>query len=326
MRAILVSIALWFLISASLIFLVGFVLYLLRRFSPLREVEGADWARLTAFGLLLPPCLGIVFAVLGLTSALLCPKIAVCNYHLCIHSVRHFCFHAATLSVQKSQFVLHGALAWCSLTGVISTLLMRRRQHIKRFEPSPKLRQAIAYANLPPKLTVWETDSDITAGLVGVVSPSILVSQELVKRLPVKALTSVLHHEYAHWFRRDHWVRFLLFVTALIFAPVPFTIWVQREWREASEKAADDFATNADKNAHSLSSALRALHSFIAPKLDESVKRRVERLKAQRTINLKPSPVYVTATLFVLALSSFLLCFPPIWLTLHCLAEALMLK
>ncbi|MFN4178896.1 MAG: M56 family metallopeptidase [Armatimonadota bacterium] len=326
MRLILVSIVIWFLISASLIFLAGFALYMLRRFSPLREVEGADWARLTAFGLLLPPSLGIVFAVVGLTSALLCPKIAVCNYYLCVNSVRHFCFHATALSVQKSQFVLHGALAWFSLAGVISALLMRRRQYIKRIEPSPKLRQAIAHANLPPKLTVWETDSDITAGLVGVVSPSILVSKKLVKHLPVTALTSVLHHEYAHWFRRDHWVRFLLFVIALIFAPVPFVIWVQREWRDASEKAADDFAANADKNSRSLLSALRALHGLMATKLDESVKQRVERLKAQRTVNLKASPVCIAATLFVLALSSFLLCFPPIWLTLHCLAEALMLK
>ncbi|MFN3422063.1 MAG: M56 family metallopeptidase [Armatimonadota bacterium] len=326
MQVILASVVLWFLITAFLIFLLGFALYLLRRFSPLRDVEGADWARLTAFGLLLPPSLGVVFTIVGLTSALLCPKTAICNYHLCVHSVRHFCFHATALSVQRSHFVLRGALVWCSLTGIISALLMRRRQYIKRIEPSPKLRQAIARANLPPKLTVWETDSDITAGLVGVVSPSILVSQKLVKRLPVTALTSVLHHEYAHWFRRDHWVRFLLFATALIFAPVPFAIWVQKEWREASEKAADDFAANADKNARSLSSALKALHNFMAPRLDESVKQRVERLKAQRSANLKASPGCVTATLFVLALSSFLLCFPPIWLTLHCFAEALMLK
>lgn len=326
MRAILLSISLWFLVSAFLIFLAGSVLYLLRRFSPLREVEGAEWARLTAIGLLLPPSLGVVFAVVGLNSALHCPSTNAHNLHLCPHSMNHFCGHATEASVRKSQFVLQGALIWLGLTTVAMVIATRRSRYIKRIEPSPKLRQAIAHANLPPKLTVWETDSEITAGLVGVVSPSILVSQKLVKHLPVKALTSVLHHEYAHWFRRDHWVRFLLFVTALIFAPVPFAIWLQREWRDASEKAADDFAANADKNTHSLSLALKSLQGFMASQLDKSIKQRIERLKTRRKLDLKPSFVCVTATLFVLALPPFFLCLPPIWLTLHCLAEVLMLR
>ncbi|MCS7187357.1 MAG: M56 family metallopeptidase [Armatimonadota bacterium] len=326
MRVILAGIALWFLVSAFLIFAVGAFLWLLRKFSPLRKVEGAGWARLTAFGLLLPPSSGIAFAIAGLTSALLCPSTVARNYHLCMHSARHFCGHSGAPNILRSQFVLWGALVWFGLASVALGLSTRRSRYIKRIEPSPKLCQAIANANLPRNLPVWETGNEIPAGLVGVFCPSIFVSKELVRRLPLSALTVILRHEYAHFVRRDHWLRFLIFVVALIFAPVPFAIWLQKEWRNASERAADDFAASNEKSASHLALALQSLQSVWVPKSAQQLSNRVEWLKGQK---LKVAgETLVGAVTMVCSLAFCVLAFhlPSLWLTLHCLAEALVLK
>ncbi|MCS7266170.1 MAG: hypothetical protein NZ805_15220 [Armatimonadetes bacterium] len=325
MRVILAGIALWFLASAFLIFAVGAFLWLLRKFSPLHKVEGAGWARLTAFGLLMPPSSGIAFAIAGLTSALLCPSTVTRNYHLCLHSARHFCGHTASSNVLRSQFALWSTLLWLGLASATLGLAVRRHRYIKRIEPSHKLRQAIAKANLPSNLPVWETNADIPVGLVGLISPSIFVSQDLVRRLPLSALTVVLRHEYAHLARRDHWVRFLLFAIALIFAPVPFTLWLQREWKSASEKAADEFAARDEKSASLLAFAFKVFQSIWIPKSQEQIANRVNRLKGKRRKNFGESLLFA-ALICILAFCALVFYFPPLWLTLHCLAEALILK
>lgn len=328
MQVIFAGVALWFLVSAFLVFVVGLILWLLRKFSPLRKLDGASWARLTAFSLLLPPSSGIALTIVGLTSALLCPSTISRNYHLCMHSARHLCGHTATSNVLRSQFAMWGVLVWFGLVSATLGLAICRHRYIKRIEPSPKLRRAIANANLPSNLPVWETDVDISVGLVGVISPSIFVSQELVRRLPLSALTVVLRHEYAHLARCDHWIRFLLFVNALIFAPVPFAIWLQREWRNASEKAADELAISGEeKFASLLAFAFKTLQDIWIPKSAEQMANRVKRLKRQQIKNFWESSLSATATVCILAFCPFIFYLPPFWLTLHCLAEAaLMLK
>ena len=326
MRVIIAGIAIWFLTSAFFVFVNGLTLWVLKKFSALRELDGAGWARLTALGLLLPPSLGIAFAIAGLTSATLCPAITARNYHLCMHLARHLCGHATAANVLKSRIVLWGTLAWCGLAGATLVLSSRRRRYIKRIEPSPKLRQAISQANLPKDLPVWETDGEIAAGLVGVVSPSIFISQDLVRRLPVRALTVILSHEYAHFSRRDHLCRLLLFATALIFAPIPFAVWLQREWRDASEKAADDFAASSEKSTSLLALTLKVVQSGWEIKSDEQLNRRVERLRRKQAGSFPKVYLSVGAVIFGLAFCLLVFHLPPLWLTLHCFAEALMLK
>ncbi len=325
-RIILAGITLWFLTSAFLVFVIGTILWLLKKFSLLCKVEEANWARLTAFSLLLPPSSGIPLAVAGLTSAILCPATTIRHYHLCVHSARHLCSHRAATNVLQSQFVMWGALTWCGLVATTLTLLMSRRKYIKRIEPSPKLRQAIAQSNLPSNLPVWETDCDIPAGLIGVISPSIFVSQELIQRLPVEALAVVLNHEYAHLARRDHWLRFWVFATALIFAPVPFVVWLQKEWRDASEKAADNFAASDERAASLLSQAFEVIQGVWVPKSAEQLKRRVEMVKNRESLNTSESLFGAVAVVCGLAFCAFIVLSPSIWLTLHCFAEALILR
>ncbi len=324
MRLVLVGFALWLVSSAFLILLVGSILWLSRKVPPLRNADGSEWARLTALGLLAPPSFGIAFAIAGLTSAILCPSTSVRNYHLCFHLARHLCGHSSATTIWKSHSLLLAALVWLGVTGATTVILSRRAKLVKRFRPSPKLKQAIALAQIPKKLPVWESDDEAPAGLVGVLSPSIFVSRETVQRLPLSALTTVLRHEYAHFARKDHWLRWLLFVIALIFAPIPFAVWLQREWRCACEMAADDFAASNSQSARFLTNALSAVQGFTG--LNEQLQQRIERLKAKRTKSKHAIWVGVVAILSGLVLGVFAFSVPSIWLTFHCLAEALILK
>jgi Zn-dependent protease with chaperone function len=325
MRLLLVGFALWLISSAFLVLFVGSMLWLSRKFSSLRDADGLEWSRLTAFGLLAPPSLGIVLAIAGLSSAISCPATSVRNYHLCLHLAKHLCGHASATAIGKSHSLLLAALVWLGLTGATTVVLSRRAKLVKRFRPSPKLKRAIALAQLPPNLPVWESDNEVPAGLVGVLSPSIFVSRETVQRLPLSALTTVLRHEYAHFARKEHWLRWLLFVVALIFAPVPFAVWLQREWRCACERAADDFAAPDSKSARSLADALSAVQNFVGLS-DGQLRHRIERLKAKRT-NSKHAILFgVGAILAGLVLGVLAFSLPSIWLTFHCLAEALILR
>lgn len=326
MQLILAGITLWFWSSAFLIFIFGLVLWLVKKFPPLSQFDGAIWAKLTALGLLLPPSFGVFFAISGLTSALNCPATNLQDFRLCSHSILHFCSHSKTANIEKSQFAFWGVLVWCSLVSATFPLLTFRRRPVKRIEPSPKLQQAIAKANLPSNLAVWETDDEYPAGLVGIISPSIFVSQSLIQKLPLSALTAVLRHEYAHFVRRDHFLRLIIFATALIFAPIPFALWLQKEWRNASERASDDFAANNRSSARHLSVALKSLQRFWVSKSPEQLGVRVRRLNSRRRKNAKES--LLSAVSFILGLSFciFVVSLPFFRLTVHCFAEALILR
>lgn len=325
MKLALVGIVLWFFESAFLISLFGGILWFLRKFSPLKEAESSGWTKLTALSLLVPPALGVVLATMSLRSALLCPLTSVRTRHSCLHAARHWCGHASAAAMRGSYFLLWVASVWLGLGSAVILLLARRTTAIKKFMPSPKLKRAITIAQLPSNLPVWESDSEATAGLVGFASPFIFVSRRTVQLLPTSALAAILRHEYAHYARRDHWLRWLIFSVALIFAPVPFVIWLQREWRLACEKAADDLAASNDEFARLLTSALMAVKDLEGFG-DEQLQRRIERLKFKRLGGDRVNLIGACAIFAGLALGIFVFYTPSIWLSCHCFAEALMLR
>lgn len=326
MRLIFAGIVLWFSATAFLILLFGAVLWLLRRFSSLKRIESADWARWTAYGLLVPPGLGFAFAVAGVVSAVLCLAVSNSNCHYCMHRSKHLCCHSTTSAVRNSHMLLWVTVAWLGLTGSTGLLALRRSRLTNYSQPSPKLRRAIVLARLPSRISVWETESDAPAGLVGVISPSIFVSRKLVLNLSVHELAAVLKHEYAHFLRRDHWFRLLFFVTALLFAPVPFAIWLQREWRCACEKAADDFAAVDEKSAKCLSIALQTVQGFGSVKSDDEILHRIKRLGTKRRSGSFKNWGFAGAMALSLVSASIFFLVQPLWLTFHCFAEALMLR
>lgn len=321
MKLALAAITLWFLSSALLLLVVGTILWLTMKFPKLRDTNSAERDRLMAVSLLAPPSLGIALAVAGLTSASLCPYISA--HHLCFHSASHLCAHSTVTAAWKIQFLLWGTGGWIAVTGTAMVLLWGRKRTMKFSPPSAKLKRAIALAKLPKDIPVWETDCDVSAGLIGVVSPSIFVSRQLVRNLSVPTLSAVLQHEYAHFARRDHLFRFLLFLVAFVFSLVPFTIWLHREWRCACEEAADDAVTLNGKSAKLLSTALQTVKRLSGLE-DEQLERRIERAGRSKPFNSWASLVSATAILFGLASGLIALHIPAVWLTFHCLAEALM--
>lgn len=322
MKLVLVAITLWFLSSALLLWVVGTILWLTMKFPKVRDINGAKRARLMAVSLLAPPSLGIALTVAGLTSASLCPYISA--RHLCFHLASHLCAHSTVATVWKIQFLLWGTGVWIAVAGTAIALLWRRGKAIKFSPPSAKLRRAIVLAKLPKDIPVWETERDVSSGLIGVMSPSIFVSRQLVRNLSVPTLSVVLRHEYAHFVRRDHLFRPLLFLVAFIFSPIPFTIWLHREWRCACEEAADEAVALNGKSAKFLSTALRTVKRLSGLK-DEQLERRIESAVRFKPFNSRASLVSATAIIFGLVSGLIALNIPAIWLTFHCLAEALMI-
>ncbi|MGQ9462273.1 MAG: M56 family metallopeptidase [Candidatus Fervidibacter sp.] len=322
MKLALAAITLWFLSSALLILVVGTILWLTMKFPKVRDINSAERARLMAVSLLAPPSLGIALTVAGLTSASLCPYISA--RHLCLHSASHLCAHSTAMTVWKIQFLPWGIGVWIAAVGTAIVLLWRRKKAIKFSPPSAKLKRAIVLAKLPKDIPVWETEGDVSAGLIGVVSPSIFVSRQLVRDLSVPTLSAALQHEYAHFVRRDHLFRFLLFLVAFIFSPIPFTIWLHWEWQCACEEAADEAVKLNGKSAKFLSTALRTVKRLSGLE-DEQLERRIGSAGRLKPFNSWASLVSATAMLFGLASGLIALHIPAIWLTLHCLAEALMI-
>ncbi len=221
-----------------------------------------------------------------------------------------------------------GVFAWLVSIGVLCKLLAKRQPTLRRLTPSSKLRRAMAKAAIPNSLTIWEAETDAPAGLVGLRRPFIFVSRWLVRQLSLPALTTVLRHEYAHWQRQDHWLRSLLFVVSLTFSFVPFVLWLQREWRQASEEAADDWAAPNETTALALAQALSTVRQQTAPLglgLDNGhLERRIARLQQRRSANTTANWLGGVALLSGLAVATLFSLAPPLWSSLHCLAETLL--
>ncbi len=325
----LAGLVLWFLLSALLLGMTGGILWTLRQLTPLRQWDGAKWARWTALALLLPLLWASGLTAAGLLSVSECPDVSSVWLHGCLHSIRHWCGHASESAYRESLWLLWGILGWLSIASALWFLAMRRQPQLRRLPPSTKLRRALKQASVPASLPVWEAVSDAPAGLVGVWRPFLFVAQWMVQRLSLPALCAVLRHECAHWHRRDHWLRWLFFGIALLFALVPFVHWLHREWRQAAEEAADDWASTDEQTAHALAQALTtARQEAVAVGVgfgSEQLERRIQRLKKRRHHAVKEDPWW-TALVFVggLVVTALTFFLPPLWLTLHCFAEALL--
>jgi len=277
---------------------------------------------------MLPPFWSIALTIVGLVSVLVCPEDKL-PLHSCLHAIRHWCGHASAEAHMKVHWLLWGVLAWCGLLCGTVGLVWRRRLPLLLLPPSRKLQRAIAQTRLPAHLPVWEAESGMPAGLVGGWRPFIFVARWLVQQLSLPALQAVLRHEYAHWKRGDHRVRWLLFAIAAVFFFVPFVCWLHREWRQACEEAADDWVTEDRKTVSGLLAALKkvAHHGSFVSALglgSESLERRIQRLRSPRSSLVVPR--WASWGFFALSFSLLtgLLSVPPFALTLHCFAEALM--
>ena len=370
MRWLLAWLFLWWLTSAGLLLLMGIVLWLLRRFSALRRWDGAVWANATAMALLCPLVIGAIVATNATLSVKGCdlPSLSLRSssairhpspFALCSHAIRHWCGHASSAARRDVWAMFWVIWGWLGIAGSGWLLVEGRRRSLAMFAPSAKLRRAGKLAGVPDWLPLREAVTEAPAGLVGFCRPFIFVARWFVQATSLPSLCAVLRHELAHWHRRDHLLRRLLFAVAIGFGCVPLVAWLHREWRDASEEAADDWAATDAFTALALAQALQMVqrHGQIGRATDRQVgrsaggqvgidegklSRRIERLKGRqmgraagerdegrgagdgdlnrRKLALCSLGIGIGFSLFVpLSLT------PPLWLTLHCLAETLLL-
>lgn len=365
MRWLLAWLFLWWLTSAGLLLLTGILLWLLRHFSALRRWEGAAWANVAAMALLCPLVIGAIVATGATLSVKGCdlPTSSPVPhpsslFFLCPHTVRHWCGHASSAARRDVWAMFWVIWGWLGIAGSGWLLVEGRRRSFMVFAPSAKLKRAGKLAGIPEKLPLREAVTEAPAGLIGFRRPFIFVARWFVQRASLPSLCAVLRHELGHWHRRDHFLRRLLFAVAIGFGCVPLVAWLHREWRDASEEAADDWAATDLSTALALAQALQMVQhgqmggsdSQWGGKLADErmgmdggkLSRRIERLKGRqrgnstaerderrrmgdgdlnrRRLALCPLGMVIGFSLFVpLSLT------PSLWLTLHCLAETLLL-
>lgn len=318
------------LITAPFLLAAGLNLWLLRHSKSLRAADGALWAKWTAMALALPPVFGVLLTTVAFFSIVFCTEPHLSLLHDCLHAIRHWCGHVSKTAQTEAHLLLWLTTAWFCISGIILLLAWGRQPIPLRLPPSIKLRRVADAAGLTNQLPLWEAETDKPAGLVGVWRPFIFVAHWLVQQLTAPALQVVLRHEWAHWLRRDHLTRWMLFGIAVLFGFIPFVRWLHKEWRRACEEAADDWAAPDAVSAHHLAVALQTVQqrtAMIALGLTSGhLTHRIVRLQQM------PRPARdgatewfpIISTVFILTCVLSMTALPPVWFTLHCLAETLL--
>jgi beta-lactamase regulating signal transducer with metallopeptidase domain len=70
-------------------------------------------------------------------------------------------------------------------------------------------------------------------------APRLLLPTRLLERLDREQLQTLLVHELAHLWRRDHWVRFVELAALGLYWWHPVLWWARRELHEAEEQCCD---------------------------------------------------------------------------------------
>lgn len=326
MRWLLAWFTVWFIVTAPLLLTVAGSLWSLRRWTALGYVDGACWAQWTAMALLMPAMAGATLASAAIISVLLCGEIQHSFAHACLHPVRHWCGHSSPLVVNNTRWLLWLIVFWLTITSALVIFSSYRQPARRLFPPSRKLRIAAEKLTWDDRLTLWEAETKEAAGLVGLGRPFVFVSRWLLARLDLPTLQVVLRHELAHWYRQDNWMRWLLFTVAVLFSFVPLVRWLYREWRQACEEAADDWAAPDPLTARFLAKALHVvLHAAPSSGLgltSEGIARRIARLhRNSRTITKTFEVIRLSTFGISLILTLLAFVFPSVWWTLHCFAE-----
>lgn len=100
-----------------------------------------------------------------------------------------------------------------------------------------------------------ETDA-LTAALIGILNPVIVVSRGLMNALDDEELEGVVAHELAHYYHGGNMGLFAIWLARLAQAPNPAALILFRELIEARETLCDAEAARATKKPASLASAL----------------------------------------------------------------------
>lgn len=171
-------------------------------------------------------------------------------------SEQHLAIHPLTTGI---VLLLGGSLAWATLrilASMANTLRLLAQSETYAPGRHPTLDAALAYGALSGLPLRVVTSPRPLAFTVGLWHPQIVVSQGIVSSLSEAELRAVLFHERSHARRRDPLrllvVRFL--ADALWFLPVARSL--ARDFVDAVEESADDWAVKATRQPVELASAL----------------------------------------------------------------------
>jgi uncharacterized protein (TIGR03435 family) len=100
--------------------------------------------------------------------------------------------------------------------------------------------RAASRVSLPMDVPVLLTSHRIEPGIVGIVSPVLLLPEQLIERLSPAQLRSILAHESCHVRRRDNLTAAMHMVVEAIFWFHPAVWWIERRLLEEREWACDE--------------------------------------------------------------------------------------
>ncbi len=96
----------------------------------------------------------------------------------------------------------------------------------------------VGISRLPAIAISWRVGAPVTAG---VFRPTVILPEQMFKRLKLDQLHDVLVHECAHVIRRDHLVSLLQRVVHILFWPHPLIASLNRELARAREEVCDNY-------------------------------------------------------------------------------------
>jgi beta-lactamase regulating signal transducer with metallopeptidase domain len=161
-----------------------------------------------------------------------------------------------------------GSAIWL---GVLATGVLRFHRLVRGMPAAPEAwQQEIAALAARVDLRVWP-GVRLAAGAISPLlwpigaRPVILLPRALVQRLDADGHRALLAHELAHYYRRDHWVRWFEMLVLAVHWWNPVAWWARRQLRVAEERCCDAWAIwLLDGEAHCYGRTLLETIDFLA--------------------------------------------------------------
>lgn len=221
------------------------------------ERNAAGRAQVWLAAVVLPPATGIIAAAtaiwLHMQGFVASPHLGGQRPHLCllpIYQAPGGAYRLELLSWLALVLVLLALLRL--LAGAVSSHLLRRLA----------ITSGAPASDAPGNGLLHEVQlSRPTCFNAGLLRPVVVASTALRGALDPDSFAAVLAHEQTHCTRRDNLLSLLVDVCSTLLLPVPTAYHYRRQWRAASEAAADDGALQRGADREALLRALQALRS-----------------------------------------------------------------
>lgn len=134
-----------------------------------------------------------------------------------------------------------GSLLWLllALTRIVRFRSLLRYSRVAPDWLEAEVQELASQLGLRRSPTVKLVPGKLSPMLWAMGKPQLLVPAELLPQLNVEQRRTLLLHELAHLYRRDHWVRYLELFSMAFFWWHPLVWWARHELRDAEEQCCD---------------------------------------------------------------------------------------